>query len=255
MTGPYENPIDLATYLIVIVPMLLAYAAHRRGVRRFLLWGLAAGLVALLGQTEAKSAWLGLAVGVLLVAVWHRQTRRFGLLIIAATLLVGGICLSREARWGKVVSLSDIGKVDRWVMWQAAARMIHDRPVLGHGVNTFMANYLRYWVGGERQPRYAHNCYLQMAAETGVIGLAAFLWLLGLVVAVLGRGLQAAGDGAKAALLPDRRMLLAGCLIGLIAFLVQAAFDTNFYAMRQVALFWLVAGLAIGVGWQAPGHS
>lgn len=131
--------------------------------------------------------------------------------------------------------------MDRWMMWQAAIRMIADRPWLGHGVNTFMANYLTYWVGGERQPRYAHNCYLQVAAETGLVGLAAFAWLLAALFFRLVRGLRASvGRGPE-------HSLLAGCLAGLVAFAVQAGYDTNFYALRQAALFWVLAGLACGL--------
>jgi putative inorganic carbon (HCO3(-)) transporter len=118
--------------------------------------------------------------------------------------------------------------------------------VLGHGLNTFMAHYLDYWVGGQRLPRYAHNCYLQVAAETGILGLAAFLWLLGALGARLFRALRG---------LPSKdRLLLSGVCAGLLAFVVQAGIDTNFYSLRQAALFWTLAGLALGVserGWRA----
>jgi len=127
-------------------------------------------------------------------------------------------------------------------MWQAAIGMIRDRPLLGHGVNTFMANYLDYWVGGERLPRYAHNCYLQVAAETGVLGLAAFLGLLGTLFRRVMDGLDEVGPG-------QHRMLLGLCG-ALVAFAIQAGLDTNFYALRQVVLFWVVAGLAVGLAEQ-----
>ena len=124
-------------------------------------------------------------------------------------------------------------------MWQAAVGMIKDRPVLGHGVNTFMANYLHYWVGGEKQPRYAHNCYLQVAAETGLVGLASFLALLGLLFAQLLRTVRH--------LQSNEQLMLVGLIGGLVAFVIQAGVDTNFYSLRQAALFWTLAGLALGV--------
>jgi len=138
----------------------------------------------------------------------------------------------------KPVALLDIGEQDRLVMWQAAWKMIQDRPVLGHGVNTFMSRYLDYWVGGERMPRYAHNCYLQVAAETGMLGLAAFLALLGLLFVRLLTGSQRGP--------PADQAQLAGLTAGLLAFALQAGIDTNFYSVRQAALFWVLAGLAIG---------
>jgi putative inorganic carbon (HCO3(-)) transporter len=124
-------------------------------------------------------------------------------------------------------------------MWQAAIGMVRDRPLLGHGLNRFMAIYLDYWVGGQHQPRYAHNCYLQMAAETGLVGLAAFLALLWTLVAHLAAGARR--------LTSKEQILLLGLLGGLLVFAAQAAIDTNFYALRQAALFWTLAGLAVGL--------
>jgi len=88
-------------------------------------------------------------------------------------------------------------------------------------------------------PRYAHNCYLQVAAETGLIGLSFFLALLGTFFFRLRSRIQK--------IEPNARLIALGMAAGLLAFVTQAAIDTNFYAMRQAALFWTIAGLAIGL--------
>ncbi|MDP3767091.1 MAG: hypothetical protein Q8S13_03675, partial [Dehalococcoidia bacterium] len=74
----------------------------------------------------------------------------------------------------------------------------------------------------------------------------AFLWLLWLVFARMARALRAAG-GAR------ERALLAGLSAGLLAFVIQSGYDTNFYAMRQVAMFWVLAGLAVGLSERLDG--
>lgn len=240
MTGPYKDPIDLATYLMVVVPLLMTYAmtVRRTGGR----WALGLLLVALMGcfaRTEALGAWIGLGAGLLAVSLFQATVRRVSLLCLVVVVCFGGFYLHRVGRLNEVFSLQDVGKVDRLAMWQAALGMIRDRPILGHGLNTFMGNYLKYWVGGERQPRYAHNCYLQVAAETGIIGLIAFLWLLGSVLWRVWEGLRVA--------ITDQRLLLCGLLAGVFAFAVQAGVDTNFYSLRQAVLFWVMAGLALGL--------
>ena len=255
-TGPYENPIDLATYLMVVIPlMLMAAIGRRRWLVRTMLWSLLVALVVLLARTDALGAWLGLCLGLpLVIVVEQPMVRRYGLIALVGIVLfcsivpqgVGqnGIPHSKEA-----FSFARLGTSDRWNMWQAALGMIRDRPILGHGVNTFMANYLDYWVGGERQPRYAHNCYLQVAAETGFVGLVTFLGLLGLIFAQWFAALRRGGGS-------DDRLALIGFTAGLFAFVLQAGIDTNFYSLRQAALFWLLAGLATGlsdsVGGQTP---
>jgi O-antigen ligase len=207
--------------------------------------------LALLGGCLIRTMYVtGLAVlvvGLLLFGWVHRPSRKI--------LLVGGIFLcvvgvvaqmARGTQWSILVTLrgpdgAATGLQDRLWMWQAAWKMIQAHPWLGVGLNTFMANYRTYWVGGEWMPRYAHNCYLQVAAETGLIGLAAFLWLLWSMVARWYQAIQRSDPQAPT------RMRLIGVSVGLIVFLAQSAIDTNFYALRHAALFWTLAGLSTGL--------
>jgi len=240
MTGPYKNPIDLATYLMVTSPFLLTYAVTQRAWWRRFVWGVLVLMIAALGRTVALGAWISLGIAVFLVLIPRRTAvRRYALFLTALAVLAGGWCLHRPGMTRTVLTPSDIGTTDRVVMWQAAGGMIKDRPLLGHGINTFMANYLTYWVGGERQPRYAHNCYLQMAAETGALGLVAFLALLWGMGVQVRRGVRTTTS--------RERFLLLGLATGLLAFVIHAAVDTDFYSLRQAALFWVLAGCAVGV--------
>ena len=253
MTGPYQNPSDLATYLMVVIPLLLssliswnASSSPERLWRRLLTGGrllmtsvLLGALLLCLARTESLGAWLGLLGGLLMMLVTTTVSRRATLIVLLAMSVSAIAALHHTRRLQTVISTSEIGKLDRLAMWKSAVHMIRDRPLVGHGLNTFMANYLRYWVAGERQPRYAHNCYLQVAAETGFVGLAAFLvWLWQLF-----RPMFLALSSRR---LTSAHSLLAGLTAGLLAFALQAAVDTNFYSVRQSGLFWALAGLAIG---------
>lgn len=239
MTGPYENPIDLGTYLMVLIPIMLGFSLSQRSLKRVAVSVLVLAIAGCLAQTGSRGAWLGLWMGLLAIMVSNASIRRYGILLLIGSVLLGGVALQQTGRLKALASPTEIGKADRWVMWQAAMGMIYDRPILGHGLNTFMANYLNYWVGGERQPRYAHNCYLQVAAETGLAGLVGFLWLLWLMFR---RWFAAVPRAAR-----PEQMLLLGLIGGLLAFALQAGVDTNFYSLRQAALFWVLGGLATGL--------
>lgn len=245
MTGPYENPIDLATYLMAVLPPLAAYAFLQQKAVQWRFWGLVFVIILCLARTSSVGAWLGLSVGLVVMSRWRTALRRPVLIMLAVSVVAAGSFMVATGRLARVLLMSDIGKLDRLAMWRSAVGMIMDRPVLGQGLNTFMANYLRYWVGGQQLPRYAHNCYLQMGAEVGLVGLGAFIWLLwGLV-----------GLWRRASLRISERstgFLLLGLMAGLMAFLVHAAVDTDFYSMRQAFLFWTLAGLATGL---AAGHA
>jgi len=242
MTGPYENPGDLATYLMVLIPVVLARAISGHRARRWPWWFLAVVLIGCLIRTGAQGASLGFLVGLLFMSGlrYHRSgiAAALGVTAIGAGLLSLGMTGRLSGTLGQRL---DAGGRDRLVMWQAAWDMIEDRPILGHGLNTFMANYLRFRVGGESQPRYAHNCFLQVAAETGILGLVAFLWLLGTSLRLWWMALARLGGS------PAARAAVLGLSGGLVAFLVQSSMDTNFYSLRQATLFWVLAGLATGV--------
>ena len=239
VTGPYTNPADLGTYLMVLIPILLTFGMTRHGWYRAGLVLLLLLFIGYLGKTEASGAWVALIVALGAMITQDRRLRRYGIAVMVLLVLAAVLWLSHVGRLGRTISPSDVGTQDRIVMWKSAANMIKDRPLLGHGLNTFMANYLKYWVGGERQPRYAHNCYLQMAAETGLLGLFAFLALLDALFLRWLAGLRL--------LAGDERIILCGLSAGLLAFAVHAGVDTNFYSLRQVTLFWVLAGLAIGL--------
>ena len=129
----------------------------------------------------------------------------------------------------------------RFNFWEEAILIIKDYPLFGAGLNTYSKIAPRYKInwGG-----YPHNCYLHMAAETGIIGLISFL---GLVLIFLH------WSWSRIAVVKDSFLvsLSLGGLAGLSGFLVQCFFDTNLYSVQLNTLFWLVIGMvmaAIHVG-------
>jgi putative inorganic carbon (HCO3(-)) transporter len=68
--------------------------------------------------------------------------------------------------------------VERLAHWQAALTMLEDRPLLGVGIGNYVPVYPAYAVPGWKDPLgHAHNYYLHVAAETGLLGLVAYLVL------------------------------------------------------------------------------
>ena len=121
--------------------------------------------------------------------------------------------------------------------WMEAIHMIRDYPVFGVGLNTYSVvgrGYKITWGG------YPHNCYLQMAVETGILGLLSFLWVIGVLFYRSIRNLAHMRD-------PLLGMLLLGSLIGLGGFLVHSFFDTNFYSVQLGSFMWLVMGLIVAI--------
>jgi putative inorganic carbon (HCO3(-)) transporter len=69
--------------------------------------------------------------------------------------------------------------VERLAHWEAAWRMLEDRPLLGVGVGNYVPTYPAYALPGWKDPLgHAHNYYLHVAAETGIVGLAVYVLLI-----------------------------------------------------------------------------
>ena len=70
--------------------------------------------------------------------------------------------------------------LERLAHWQAGLKMLEDQPWLGVGIGNYGTAYSRYPQPHWYEPLgHAHNVFINFAAETGIVGLAAFLvfWL------------------------------------------------------------------------------
>lgn len=244
-TGPFRNPVDLATCLAVVLPLTATQIEGAKGWFRAGLLALVGVLLMELAVVASRGGWLSLLAATLVMVWAHPPLCRWWLPAVLVAFVAGVLVFASVGRLQGAVTLTDAGSQDRRYMWQSAMWMIRERPILGQGLNTFMANYLDHWVGGERQPRYAHNCYLQVAAETGIVGLAAFGWFLAALVWVGWRLLRTTDNVRD-------RLLQLGWLGALTALLTQSFLDTSLYTLRFAALFWCLAGLIMGcAGWPA----
>ncbi|MCX5713487.1 MAG: O-antigen ligase family protein, partial [Candidatus Omnitrophica bacterium] len=122
------------------------------------------------------------------------------------------------------------GDSKRFEKWLIAGKMIAAHPFLGTGVGTFMANFSKYLP--KEAPAYAHNCYLQIWAETGIFSLLSFIAFTASLLYLGVRKFIVSAD-----------FLLLGLLGGTAGFLAHSFFDTNLYSLRLAVLFWAWLGL------------
>jgi O-antigen ligase len=87
---------------------------------------------------------------------------------------------------------ANYAEIERFAHWQAALRMAEARPWLGVGFGNYPEVYPDYALMNWPDPLgHAHNYYLNALAETGLVGLGAYLlmwaWVAALTVGVLRR--------------------------------------------------------------------
>ncbi len=216
-------------------------AARARGRGR-LPW--AAGAVAALAGlwlSGSRSAFAAVGLVGTEVAVWLITARgaaggrRAVIGTIAAAAVVGGLAVA----W----SASDSARrsaVFRAEFTAASLRMIRARPWFGVGAGQYRRASALFlgppaaWAYGTEN---AHDYYLQVAAETGLVGFGLFVLWVGAGVVRIGRGLRAAPADGR----------LMGLAAGLAAFLVTIAAGHPLLIDEVAEPFWATFGLAVGL--------
>ncbi len=157
------------------------------------------GLMGLaMAMSWSRGAWVGLAAALMAITVLRSRRAAvtavaMGLFLIYALLVGGARYLPSELvqrvsdflpyaggvdiRTAQVTD-ANYALIERMAHWQAALDMFGDHPWLGVGIGNYPVAYARYAIGRWRDPLgHAHNYYLNIAAEAGVLGLGAYLIL------------------------------------------------------------------------------
>ena len=140
----------------------------------------------------------------------------------------------------------------RIATWKFTILMIKDHPLIGSGIGTYIYNTLRYqaefFAQGENRSLYpygfadkAHNEYLQLWAELGIIGLGIFIWL---IISYFKFGLEILRK------IKDeyRQGIIIGLMGAVVAVLVDGIFGFPLHLPATIVLFWLALGLTVAVG-------
>ena len=171
---------------------------HAAQIAQLLAWTGAALLVAVaLLASWSRGAWLGTAVAALVLVIALPRRLLHGLLLaltavaLAVVLWQTGILpdalVSRlTSSVVDLVSINDVRGIDahagnyavieRLAHWQAAVEMARDHPYFGVGLGNYSVRYEQYRLINWQLPLgHAHNTYLNLLAETGMVGLLAYL--------------------------------------------------------------------------------
>ncbi len=242
ISGSFKTYGQLGAYLISTLPFLAALwrvpAQSKNVWWRSLLLGilLIAGLVVLF-WTRSRGAFVAFGTGVIFFLFLKRKFIYLFLLMLA----IGGAFFVLPK--GMIIHMDIHGKeqslVERYYLWDRAIQVIRAKPWGGTGINTYSAAHNKYDRTQNWRVRtyYAHNGYLQLAAETGLPSLFLFLFFLFQYFYQSLKKLK--GIESR-----DIRAASAGLLVGVFNFLVLCLVDTDLHNPQPVMIFWFLLGIA-----------
>ena len=261
----FANPNDLAALTLPILAMSIAVLQGEKEKKKFREGGwirlsALAGVILLplmIMVTQSRGGILALfTMGLLVLVQYRKEARSFAVLVLVA----GVIALAAPSSvWTRLGGLSNVGddsetaaQVDvegsadqRLEIWKVAGAMIADNAVTGVGLGGYTKSHSEYARSSEfnviaRGTRDTHSIYLNVMAETGVVG---FILLMGMMLSALWQGRRAVKDletrdpGAAKQMQTLNIGLIAFMQAGIFASLHRVAFLYLYLAILSTAIF------------------
>jgi O-antigen ligase len=248
LSSSITNPNELASILVSALVLSFGLAAAVKDLPLARLGALAAGGLCIAGifLTGSRGGLVSLTVALAAFLVVGARWRGRLVLVVAIVTLAGVGYFSYAASEETRSHVSSVGSgTGRLDLWTVAWRMVEDEPLQGVGAGNFPVSSVHYLLQPgaiERAdyiigtPRVAHNTYIQLWAELGLVGLILFILVAGFC---LYAALKAAGLFAEQG---DARMeVIARALFVALAGLLAANFFGSRLANKEI---WLLLGLA-----------
>lgn len=233
------NSVPLYLEPLVAFALPLAFLAAGRRLRV-----LAAAFVAVsalaIGLSFSRAGWLTLIALVIMAALF--TPRRWVLIGAVATLAAVIFAASSRVRHRILVELNPASAentvVLRLSLWKSAFNMLRHQPILGSGLAGFQTSVPPYVDPAYHEDQiYPHNLLLNFWSETGLLGLAAFLWLMAQTVRLGIEGLRLGGWP---------RLMAIGGLGMVLSLFVHGLVDIPYFKNDQALLFWALLGVQLG---------
>ncbi|CVK19944.1 O-antigen ligase family protein [Sporomusa sphaeroides] len=242
------NAMILAGYLVQMIPLLFVMVTAKgyleKRKRMLLAIVLLISLLALVFNAT-RGAWVAVAVSLLLYGLMNIKKHKYILPSIVIVCLGVGIVIGAtpalEKRVASITDLTERSNAERLLLWQSGWNMFKDHPLTGVGPDNFETLYQgKYVLPAAKQPElsHAHNNFVHMAAETGILGLTGFVYMFGYILYISWHRYR----------LSPANIWAAGCFFVTVGLLMQGLTEFNFGNSAVTRLYWFIVGLMLVSG-------
>jgi O-antigen ligase len=257
--GTLGNPDYLAGYIIPIASFALSIYLFSQNSSVFNKFFKIISLITfcscifLLPSTLSRTSWFAIGIGILFI-LWHKYqiADKLKIIFISKFKLISTLFISLILSVVIVTSLYQLkpeSALGRLLLWEVSLRIIEDNPIIGIGFNrfdvaynNFQADYFAKGYGSDSEKlladnvRHAHNEYLQIGAETGLIGLLIFFGIIFLAF----KSSKLNNNQNKERQLSERMIVNISAKAGLIALLVFALFSFPLHILPNLINFFFL---------------
>ena len=186
-----------------------------------------------IGFTYSRGTWLAFFISCVILALFYPNKKIKIIICIILSFFIIGIFIIPTLNERFLFLLQKNADTGRFTKWEACISMFKDSPLNGLGLGLYMDVLDDYTSKGGR---YAHNCYLQILAETGLLGIIPFLIF---IITVITKSIKS--------LIKNMDNFLLCIFIAFISFLIHSFFDTQLYSLRLSILFWILCAFLLKI--------
>lgn len=235
LTATFTQSNPFAHFALVLTVVGAGLYRHVRRRARVVLTVLLVALLAVIVLTYTRNAWIGLAVGFVVVGIVDNRRLLAGALVAAALLAIA--VPSVTGRFSDVTDESRVADKRenslawRFTYWSEVAPLADENPATGIG--------LRATTEATDEGKLPHNDYLRAYVETGFVGFLAYAAFIAALIATGVKALRRTTTGL-------RRGIAVGFLGYAIAFAIVSVVEN---LSTQVVILWYVMPVAALANW------
>ncbi|EIW16013.1 MULTISPECIES: O-antigen ligase family protein [Pelosinus] len=182
----FPNPMYLAGILVQLLPILFLISFNMEGKRnKYLIMAFIIGCIAMLFN-GTRGAWGSLLITICMVIFMYGKNIRiivtYGSIVFVFLAVIFFAVPALNSRIDTMLDMKYQSNSERILMWQSAGNMLQDHPLIGVGLGRYEYYYQNQYIlpeAKERRQGHAHNNFIHLAAETGIIGLSSFSFMFG----------------------------------------------------------------------------
>ncbi|CUH94496.1 hypothetical protein P22_0562 [Propionispora sp. 2/2-37] len=238
-----EHPMTLAGYLLQMIPLLLVFFIEDQTLPRKYrtLFGIVLGVstVALLFN-GTRGAWIAVSLTLFFYGLLNiKRNPKYLFGFIALLMIIGIIAFNVPSLKHRIDSIVDKhyqSNSERLLMWHSAWNMFLDHPITGVGIGNYEKAYQEQYISPdakERKQSHAHNNFLQVLADRGIIGFLGFIYLFGYILYSSYRNYS-----------KTKNLWAIGIFLVTVSLLLQGLTEYNAGNSAVTRMYWFLIGLS-----------
>ena len=256
ITGPLDDPNYWGMVLVSVLPIAIYRVLdEKRLYLKLISLVMAATILFTLLNTYSRGAFVALIVALILIAVERRLS--WPILVFVGLIVFLFVSFAPQRYLERMQTLvSLVNPNDQYAIYQDSSyrgrysealvglEMFFDHPVLGVGIGNYDTNYQDYarFLGIETrsEQREAHSLYIEILAETGILGL---IFFIGMAFYLIRDQIQFRKFVISNKMFRNWDSWVSSSLISVITYLVTSIFLHGAYERY----FWLFIALALSI--------